>query len=64
MPLPLATPVVLLDIGVQVSSGGFGENFSRMVDKENLFSFPGLSNIELLNVLEKLVYGRCFTWWF
>ncbi|KAG0427364.1 hypothetical protein HPB47_025584 [Ixodes persulcatus] len=57
VPLPLETPVVLLDIGVQVSSGGFGENFSRMDDKEDVCSFPGLFKIELLNVLEKLVYG-------
>ncbi|KAG0421322.1 hypothetical protein HPB47_002773 [Ixodes persulcatus] len=55
VPLPLASPVILLDMGVQVSSGDFGENFSRVVNKENVCSFTGLPNMELLTVLEKLV---------
>ncbi|XP_040064275.2 uncharacterized protein LOC120838419 [Ixodes scapularis] len=55
VPLPVASPVVLLDMGVQVSSGDFGENFSRVVNKENVCSFTGLPNMELLTVLEKLV---------
>ncbi|CAN7951284.1 unnamed protein product, partial [Ixodes pacificus] len=46
------------DQGVQVSSGDFGENFSRMIDQGNVCSFTGIPNIELLNVLEKLVSGK------
>ncbi|XP_040079265.2 uncharacterized protein LOC120850716 [Ixodes scapularis] len=51
-------PVIVLDQGVQVSSGDFGENFSRMVNQGNVCFFTGIPNIELLNVLEKLVSGK------
>ncbi|CAN8029997.1 unnamed protein product [Ixodes persulcatus] len=59
--VPLQRPLqatVVLDEGVQVYSGDFGENFSRMINQGNVCSFTGIPNMELLNVLEKLVSGK------
>ncbi|CAN7976702.1 unnamed protein product, partial [Ixodes persulcatus] len=59
--VPLQRPLqatVVLDEGVQVCSGDFGENFSRMINQGNVCSFTGIPNMELLNVLEKLVSGK------